>query len=80
VLADFLNVPVGWVYKRTRQNGPELIPHIKLGKYIRFDPESREFQSWLTGKAIKESTFSAASSLTGDFAMRKVLPEWKRRA
>ncbi|HXG65488.1 MAG TPA: hypothetical protein VNO70_10285, partial [Blastocatellia bacterium] len=72
VLADFLNVPVGWVYKRTRQNGPELIPHIKLGKYIRFDPESREFQSWLAGKAI--------AALTTPVPLHKVRPEQTRRA
>lgn len=39
-LAEYLNVPVGWIYKRTRKTGPEMIPHIKLGKYLRFDPAS----------------------------------------
>ena len=46
-LAEYLNVPVGWIYKRTRKNGPEMIPHIKLGKYLRFDPGSSTFQGWL---------------------------------
>lgn len=27
--------------------GPETIPHFKVGKYLRFDPESEEFQAWL---------------------------------
>lgn len=45
VLADYLGVPVSWIYKRTRKkNAPEQIPHIKLGKYVRFDPSSRAFQ------------------------------------
>ena len=46
-VAEYLNVPVGWIYKRTRKNGPEMIPHIKLGKYLRFDPASPAFQDWL---------------------------------
>jgi len=46
-LAEYLNVPVGWIYKRTRKNGPDIIPHCKLGKYLRFDPESVSFQDWL---------------------------------
>jgi hypothetical protein len=46
-LADYLGVPVGWIYDRTRALGPESIPHIKLGKYLRFDPQSPAFQEWL---------------------------------
>lgn len=26
-----------WIYFRTRQDGPEGIPHMKFGKHIRFD-------------------------------------------
>ncbi|MBU0472353.1 MAG: helix-turn-helix domain-containing protein [Nanoarchaeota archaeon] len=37
-MAEMLSVPVSWIYQRTRF-GKESIPHIKLGKYIRFDPE-----------------------------------------
>jgi hypothetical protein len=46
-LSEYLGVPIGWVYDRTQANGPETIPHIKLGKYIRFNPDSPAFQSWL---------------------------------
>jgi len=35
-LADRLKVPVSWVYQRTRL-GQEAIPHVKMGKYVRFD-------------------------------------------
>ena len=48
-LALHLRVPKTWVYDRTRENGPEVIPHIKLGKYVRFNPESEVFQKWLAG-------------------------------
>lgn len=62
VLAGYLGVPVSWIYKRTRKkNAPELIPHIKLGKYVRFDPTSQAFRCWL-------ATHQAGSqpSTTGD--------------
>ena len=46
-LSERLGVPTTWIYDRTRKDGPETIPHLKLGKYIRFDPESQVFQAWL---------------------------------
>jgi len=35
-LAKRLKVPVSWVYQRTRL-GQEAIPHVKMGKYVRFN-------------------------------------------
>lgn len=35
-LAEILNVPVSWIYQRTRL-GKDAIPHIKVGKYVRFN-------------------------------------------
>ena len=35
-LANRLKVPVSWVYQRTRL-GQEAIPHVKMGKYVRFN-------------------------------------------
>lgn len=35
-VADLLKVPVSWVYERTRRRGYEKLPHLKLGKYVRF--------------------------------------------
>ena len=37
-MASRLNVPVSWIYQRTMK-GPKSIPHVKLGKYVRFNPE-----------------------------------------
>lgn len=34
-LAAILQVPVSWVYSRTRRRGPGTIPCVRLGKYIR---------------------------------------------
>jgi excisionase family DNA binding protein len=44
-VAQLCKVPVSWVYERTRLRGFERIPHVKLGKYLRFDPA--EVRGWL---------------------------------
>jgi excisionase family DNA binding protein len=40
--ADLLRVPVSWLYERTRTNS---VPHVKLGKYLRFDRD--ELTAWI---------------------------------
>lgn len=35
-VASALKGPVSWVYERTRRSGSDRMPHIKLGKYLRF--------------------------------------------
>ena len=35
-VAELLRVPVSWVYERTRRRGMERLPHLKIGKYLRF--------------------------------------------
>jgi len=44
-VAQSLKVPVSWVYERTRRRGSERMPHIKLGKYLRF--ELATVRTWL---------------------------------
>jgi excisionase family DNA binding protein len=44
-IAAQLKVPVSWVYQRTRRRGNERIPHLKLGKYLRFS--ASEVTTWL---------------------------------
>ena len=41
-LAERLDVPISWLYARTRTDE---IPHYKLGKYVRFDES--EVMQWL---------------------------------
>ena len=36
-LAERFKVPKSWVYERTRCRGTERLPHIKLGRYVRFE-------------------------------------------
>jgi len=38
-MSKILGVPISWIYQRTRK-GTEAIPHLKMGKYVRFDPET----------------------------------------
>ena len=43
-LASLLKVPKSWIYEHTRKRGADRLPHIKLGKYLRFfESEVREF-------------------------------------
>lgn len=44
-LAENLKVPKSWLYSRTRETGPEAIPRIKMGKYIRFEID--KVMEWL---------------------------------
>ncbi len=37
-MAAILKVPVSWIYQRTCI-GTDKIPHVKLGKYVRFNPD-----------------------------------------
>lgn len=46
--ARMLRVPISWVYDRTRRRGKERIPHLKLGKYLRF--ETTAVREWLNGQ------------------------------
>jgi len=36
-IADDLRVPKSWVYSRTRETGPDAMPRLKIGKYLRFE-------------------------------------------
>lgn len=36
-VANLLHLPTSWVYERTRKAGREQLPHVKLGKYLRFE-------------------------------------------
>jgi len=44
-IADFLKVPKSWVYERTRLFGNQRLPHIRLGKYLRFSVS--EVMAWV---------------------------------
>ena len=50
-VAEFLKVPVSWVYERTRRRGMERLPHLKIGKYLRF--RLREVELYVEGLRIE---------------------------
>jgi len=37
-MAAILRVPKSWLYGKTRLRGEDGIPHVRIGKYIRFRP------------------------------------------
>jgi len=49
-LATQLNVPKSWIYDRTRDN---TIPHIKIGKYVRFSLP--DVLNWLKTNGTKNN-------------------------
>jgi len=44
-LSGMLNVPKSWLYSRTRETGPDAMPRLKVGKYLRFEWD--KVQVWL---------------------------------
>jgi excisionase family DNA binding protein len=44
-VAELLNVPVSWVYERTRRRSSDRIPGFRLGKYWRF--READVLAWL---------------------------------
>jgi hypothetical protein len=48
-LADWLKVPLSWIYDRTRRAGPERLPVYKIGRYLRFSV--LEIEDYLRVKA-----------------------------
>jgi excisionase family DNA binding protein len=51
-LAKQLKTPLSWVYSRTRQRGPDSIPKIQCGKYLRF--RLSEVLEWLKKQQVEE--------------------------
>ena len=47
-LAEILGVPPSWVYSRSRETGPDSIPRLKVGKYVKF--ELGKVMDWLKEK------------------------------
>jgi excisionase family DNA binding protein len=51
-MAEWLKVPKSWLYSRTKETGPEAMPRVKVGKYIRFI--ETEVMEWLRNRNEKE--------------------------
>lgn len=44
-MAETLDVPITWLYARTRLKGPNAVPHMKVGKYVKFKVD--EVMAWI---------------------------------
>jgi excisionase family DNA binding protein len=49
-VAEMLNVPVSWVYERTRKRTRDRIPGFRLGKYWRFD--RKDVVDWIERQRV----------------------------
>jgi excisionase family DNA binding protein len=49
-VAELLNVPVSWVYERTRERSAGRIPGFRLGKYWRF--READVLAWLERQRV----------------------------
>jgi excisionase family DNA binding protein len=49
-VAELLQVPVSWVYDRTRRRSVERIPGFRLGKYWRF--RSEDVLAWIERQRV----------------------------
>jgi len=57
-LAERLRVPASWVREGTRSRnliGDDPIPHLRLGRYIRFQWGSQELEAWLKRRLFTKS-------------------------
>jgi excisionase family DNA binding protein len=52
-LSAYLGVSLGFIYERTQRGAVDVIPHIKMGRLLRFDVESEAFKDWLRRRTIE---------------------------
>src|SRR6266849_7032082 len=52
-LARRLTVPTSWIRDQVRARSQDPLPHINLGKYVRFLWGSPEFEDWITRRIVK---------------------------
>lgn len=50
-LSSFLGVSQDWIYRRTMEDAPDPIPHVKIGHFIRFVPA--EIFGWLREREVR---------------------------
>ena len=49
-VAELINVPVSWVYSKTRHRTMNRIPGFRLGKYWRF--RESDVLAWIEGQSV----------------------------
>lgn len=51
-LAGLFAVRARWIYDNVAPHSHDPIPHIRLGKYIRFNPDCPKFKAWLERHSV----------------------------
>ena len=51
--AALLNVRESWIYQHVRERAEDKLPHIKLGKYIRFSTQA--LTQWLESRQLRDT-------------------------
>ena len=54
-LAIRWSVPASWIREQTRFRCVDPIPHLRLGRYVRFEWGSPELAAWLTRRRYRRS-------------------------
>jgi hypothetical protein len=56
-LAERLRVPVSWIREQTRSRSlnDDPLPHLRLGRYVRFQWGSPELDAWLNRRLYTKS-------------------------
>jgi hypothetical protein len=57
-LAERWRVPESWVREQTRSRCTDPIPHVRLGRYVRFSWGSPELNSWWARRLSKATQFA----------------------
>lgn len=58
-LARRLTVPVSWVREQVRSRAADPLPHLRLGKYVRFLWGSPELDGWIHRRIVLGSNRQA---------------------
>jgi hypothetical protein len=62
-LADRLNLPVSWIRDHVRGRAEDPIPHLKYGKYVRFQWLSPELKEWIDRRMIAPNSSKSSRVL-----------------
>ena len=54
-LAEKLTVKACWIRNHVQPTHPDPIPHLRLGRYVRFEWGSPQLQKWLERQRSKEN-------------------------
>jgi hypothetical protein len=57
-LAERWRVPQSWVREQTRSRSADPIPHVRLGRYVRFSWGSPDLNSWWARRQSKAAHFA----------------------